>query len=124
MKKVKDIMTSPVTACTPSTTIHDAEDLMTVKKVSALPVVERNGDDVTIKGILTLHDLTGFEDDEVSVLQAMTGGVEVIRAEASVQEAAQKMVDKKIHHLIVVNEDGEITGMLSSFDFVRMVAGQ
>jgi len=39
----------------------------------------------------------------------------------SIEQAAQKMLDEKVHHLVVIEEE-EMVGMLSAFDFVKLVA--
>lgn len=124
MQKVKDVMSSPITVCTRSTTVREAEDIMNVKRVGALPVVREDKGKIEIVGIVTLIDLTGFEDKDVSVLQAMSGGIHTISQEEDLKLAARRMKDKHIHHLVVLDTDARIIGMLSSFDFVRMVAAQ
>ena len=120
---VKDLIVTPVTTCSITTNVGEARDLMTVKKFSALPVVEIEGEKVTLKGIVSYFDLSGVYDDRINIQQVMTSNAEVISINATVREAAQLMVRKKIHHLVAMEED-EIAGIVSSFDFVKVVAQQ
>ena len=65
----------------------------------------------------------GAFDDTVPIEQVMTHGVYVIDPEATAQEAAKLMLNHKIHHLLVI-EETRIIGMLSSLDFVQVIATQ
>ncbi|MCH9822048.1 MAG: CBS domain-containing protein [Bacteroidetes bacterium] len=50
-----------------------------------------------------------------------TSSVHVVHIDSSAQAAANMMLKHKVHHIVVMDE-GEIKGMLSSLDFVRLVA--
>ena len=119
--KVKEFMQSPVTSCTPNADVADVRDLMKLKNYSAIPIVTIEEENVQVEGIVTYHDLAGVYDDTVNVRQIMSKGVSTISSIASAREAASVMVDQGIHHLVVV-EGGEMIGMVSSLDFVRLVA--
>ncbi len=118
---VKDIMRSPVTTCVLDADVGKVRDLMRLKGFSAIPIVEIKGDQILIRGIVTNTDLMGTFDDNVPVEQVMTEGVFVVDPDATAQEAARLMLQHRIHHLLVL-EETRIVGMLSSFDFVRLVA--
>lgn len=118
---VKDLIKPPVTTCTIKTGVAGARDLMTLKKISALPVVEVKGEDITLRGIVSFADLAGVYDDNINIQQVMTHDVTVIPLETTVQEAASIMFENRIHHLVVMNGD-KITGIVSSLDFVKLVA--
>ncbi len=118
---VKELIVSPVTTCSVTTNVGEARDLMTIKKFSALPVVKVDNGSVILKGIVSYFDLSGVYDDRINIQQVMTSNAEVISIDATVQEAAQLMLQKKIHHLVAV-DGNEIYGIISSFDFVKVVA--
>ena len=120
--KVKEIIVTPVTTCSDKTDVAAARELMRFKKFSALPVVRVDEGKVKILGILSYADLAGVYDDNINVQQIMSTDVKSINPEASIQEAAQLMVDEGIHHLVV--KDDHIQGIISSFDFVKYVAKQ
>ncbi len=116
-------MVSPVTTCTLTADVGGIRDLMKQKGISALPVVEVSNGDARIRGIVSYFDLAGVYDDNVNIQQVMTPNVAVVSADYSAEEAAKVMLDKQIHHLVVIDK-GEIVGMVSSMDFVRLVAGK
>ena len=118
--KVKEIMNSPVTACSITSDIWDVKSLMETKGYSAIPVVHMKGDKIEIKGIVSYKDLAVM-DDSINIQQAMSHTVETVTPDTNLKEAAQLMVRKKLHHL-VVTENGEIKGMLSSMEFVKLYA--
>ena len=51
--KVKDLIKSPVTTCTTSADVGEVRDLMSVKRFSAMPVVELDEEKATLKGIVS-----------------------------------------------------------------------
>lgn len=119
--RVKDIMSAPVTSCTIDADVGKVRDLMHLKGFSALPVVEVQGDQASVKGLVTYRDIAGVYDDNVNVQQVMTHRVWVVPPHTHVRTAADLMQEKKIHHLVVV-ESGKIVGLLSSADFVSLVS--
>ena len=119
--KVKELIRKPVTSCTADTDVGAARDLMKLKGISAVPVVEVDGDKINIEGIVSYHDLAGVYDDNVLIQQVMTTHIYAVTPDTLVQDAAKIMIDKKIHHLVAMSE-GELVGIISSFDFVKMVA--
>lgn len=120
--KVKDIIVTPITSCSAKTDVGAARELMRFKRFSALPVVKIDNGKPKIIGIISYYDLAGVYDDNINVQQIMSTDVKAIHPEASIQEAAQLMVEKGIHHLVV--QDEHIQGIISSFDFVKIVAEQ
>ena len=119
--KVKDIMNSPVATTLPGSDVGTVRDLMTLKGYSAIPIVEVQEEEIRIKGIVTDHDIVGVFDDTVSVQQVMSSRVFVTSPEDDIKDAAAKMLEKKVHHLVVM-EGSKILGMLSSLDYVRLAA--
>ena len=94
---------------------------MRSKAFSAVPVVQVEADDINLLGIVTYRDIAGVYDDNISVKQVMTQEVEMVSPEMSAAEAADQMLAKEIHHLVVA-EEGRTVGLISSADFVRLVS--
>lgn len=92
-----------------------ARDLLLGLGLHALPVIER--DDVV--GIVTSLDLVDDWPSGAAVSDAMTTSLNRIDAQASVSEAAEAMISDRIHHLLVAQE-GEIIGILSSLDLLQV----
>lgn len=118
--KVKDIMASPVTTCSIKSNVWEVRDLMNVKGYSSIPVVQLVDQEVKIKGIVSYKDLAGTEDD-INIQQVMSNTVKIVDVNDSIKDAAKTMVANKLHHLVVTDQ-GKIVGMLSSFEFVKLLA--
>lgn len=56
-----------------------------------------------------------------TVAEAMTGVPVTVAPNDDVRDAAQKMVDARIHRVLVV-DDGELVGILSALDLAGLVA--
>jgi CBS domain-containing protein len=59
-------------------------------------------------------------DDNVNIQQVMSTKIFAVTPESSIQYAAKIMIDKKIHHLVVMDK-GNLVGIVSSLDFVKLV---
>ncbi|MBT8262391.1 MAG: CBS domain-containing protein [Bacteroidia bacterium] len=121
--QVKDFMTTSVITVKGNTSVGEIRALMSREGFHALPIVKTmpNGD-VTIRGIITATDLCKIMDDILTAEQILKPGrVHVIPPNTNAQSAAKNMLKHKIHHLVVM-EDGKIIGMVSSQDFVTLVA--
>ncbi len=114
-------MKSPVATCVLQSDVGKVRDLMRQRGFSAMPIVEIKSEQILIRGMVTNNDLMGAFDDNVPIEQVMTHGVYMIGPESTVKEAAKLMIHHKVHHLLVIKET-RIVGMLSSLDFVRMIA--
>jgi len=107
---------------TPSTaTIAAASGQMAREGVSSLLVV----DDGRLVGILTDRDLrnrvlAAGVDPGRPVADVMTPGPVTARADAPTLEALLLMADGRIHHLPVVGDDGDVLGLVTATDLVRL----
>lgn len=143
--KVRQIMESQVITVPPETPVADLLPLLINKQYKALPVVDASG---RVLGMVTDGDLLekaaiglrisvleaiqaqgaqGFE----GVLQAARAsgktardvmGVRpaaVIGPDASVAEAAQRMVEQKVKRLPVVDRDGRLLGIVGRLDILK-----
>ncbi|MCT9098289.1 CBS domain-containing protein [Haloarchaeobius sp. HME9146] len=59
---------------------------------------------------------------DVFVGSLMSSPVHTVDAETSIREAGQLLLDNGIGSAIVVDDDGKLEGILTSTDFVRVVA--
>lgn len=59
--------------------------------------------------------------DEHMVSEVMTRDVLTLPSSTDVQEAAEHMLDAEVHRVLVV-DDGELVGLVSTTDFLRAVA--
>ena len=125
---------SPVTVA-PEASALEAHEAMVAHGIRHLPVV--SGSEVV--GILSLDDLRAGLPVEMgerapvpaqqrdtvrewSVSDLMTPAPETLSAEASLQEAADRMADLKIGCLPVVDPKDGLQGILSEVDVLRALA--
>ena len=92
--------------------------------IGALPVVEEKG---VVQGIITLRDLvgllgTGSEPLNAKVSEIMTKKVRSVGPESTIADAARLMSEIRVRRLPVVSDSGELIGMLSSKDILKIVA--
>lgn len=121
--QVKDFMTTSVITAKGNTSVGEIRTLMKREGFHAIPIVETlSTGEVTIRGIITATDLCREMNDNLSAEQILgPGRVHVIPPNTNAQSAAANMLKHKVHHLVVM-EDGKIIGMISSQDFVTLVA--
>ncbi len=118
---VKEFMSSPVVTTTIDSNVAYVRELMERKDVSAIPVIEMREGYLKVRGIVTRFDLTGITDERTPVTEIMTDELQVVTPDVSAIDAANRMVEYGIHHLLVM-ESGRLAGMVSSMDFVRLLS--
>jgi len=118
--KVKDLMMSPIVTTLKTSTIDYVRELMERKNIQAVPVVESK-DHLEVIGIITSSDLRGITEGTAKVADYMTNDIYWVKSEVDAEIAARIMLEEMVHHLLV-KDDEKVLGMLSSLDFVRLVA--
>jgi hypothetical protein len=116
-RTVREIMNREVLTLRPDTTLHDANHLLRSFGVGAAPVV---GDDRKPLGILSVRDSL---DMEGRAKDRMTRPALCIPSSALVEDAARRLAETSVHHLVVVDSSGGTVGMLSSLDLLRALLG-
>ena len=121
MNAVRELMTKAVQTVHFDTAIGHLEDIFTDQGISGAPLVD---DEDNLVGFVTKSDISRFDstgDDAffVKVRSIASPTVITVAPDSSIEEAAQKMLDEHVHHLVVI-EDGSIVGILSAFDFVKL----
>jgi IMP dehydrogenase len=115
---VSDIMISPVVVTQNNKSLKHVRDLIERKKINAIPVLSMEGE---IEGIITASDIAQESDHTKTVSEVMTTKSYVISKNSGVQDAAKMMRKHDVHHLVVMDE-GQVIGILSAMDFVKLVA--
>ena len=125
--KVSEAMSPMVLIIGPGHTLRDAARLMSERRVGAAVVVNP---DSSGPGILTERDILnaigrGLDPDEEVAGDHLTSDLVFASPEWDVTRAAAAMVRGNFRHLVVTDEAGEVVGMLSVRDVVRVgVAAQ
>ena len=95
--------------------IMSAPVVVTRKGINAIPVLKEDGE---IAGIVSSSDVAKEHSDETRVEEIMTDKVHIVLKNNRVQDAAKTMLKHNVHHLVVM-DDGQVIGMVSSMDVIR-----
>lgn len=105
----------------------EAELLLRSYRISGLPVVEN----ATLVGVISQTDLLnarsseliGENWDRVRVRHLMTRPAVTVHIASSVEHAARLMLDRHIHRLVVVDDNDEPIGVITTSDLLRVTLG-
>ncbi len=119
--QVRDGMSEVSVTVGPSHTMRQAAEAMVARNVGAALVID---DETPTPGIVTERDLLisigAGEDPDVEPVGAhMTESVITASPEWSLEHAAAEMSRRSVRHLVVFDE-GEVVGILSMRDIVRV----
>jgi len=123
--RVAEIMTKDVQTISPSDTIQKAAAAMDNLNVGALPVCD--GDH--LRGVITDRDITvrataaGYAPGECKVSDVMTAEVDYVFEDDDVESAANKMKERQIRRLPVINHAKRLVGFVSLGDLATKVDG-
>ncbi len=143
MQRVNEVMTRDVFAVAPDTSLETAARMLAQKRISGAPVIDGRH----VVGVVSANDLVDPDADvsgvpgfplyyRVSdglaeemgdhvrlrpgrVMEVMTPGALTIDANATVVEAAARMLQLGVHRLLVVRDDDELVGVVSTVDLLR-----
>ena len=121
--------------------LKDAAAFLKRRNISAAPVINDAGRPVGVlnrtdiirvsRGALKAPQMLGEFINEakqlcdtpypnsVAVRQAMTPVALSVDLDASLAEVCKKMLDRKVHRLFVVDQDGTLVGVISALDVLR-----
>jgi IMP dehydrogenase len=117
---ITQVMTrTPVTARANST-VPALVALMTEYHIGCIPIVD---DEDRPTGIVTKLDLIECRNEQrETAREVMMPHAMLLPEDASVARAASLMAAEGIHHLLVVNRNQALVGVVSTFDITRWVA--
>ena len=90
-------------------------DLMRKENKAVLPVVKE--DTKKLVGVVTRSDLINNPDEE-QIAMLMSRNLIVASPDEDVKDVAARMIEKDVRRVPVVNDDGELVGIITSFDLV------
>ena len=106
---------------TPKHTVAEAEGLMAKYRISGVPIVE-SMDSRKFCGIITNRDIRFVSDHNVEIGAVMTKGNLITAPEGTSLEKAEAILQQhKIEKLPIVNEAGELTGLITIKDIEKVV---
>jgi len=121
---VSRLMTEELVTVTSETPLADAGETLRDRAIGSLVVVDSADQPV---GILTSTDFVDFvvgggEVADAAVAAVMTESVVTVGQQATISDAAAKMISDDIQHLPVEADDGTVAGMLSTTDLTAHLA--
>ena len=121
---VRDVMSRAFVTCLPVTSVEAAARAMTDRRSRSIVVVDEEGQAV---GVITGTDLLSLYQQvtDGTVAALMTTPVVTCEAELTLPDAAELMLDREVHRLVVVEagRDRNVPiGVLSTADVVAEMA--
>ncbi len=116
--RVEQVMNRDVISISPNCSMRELEELLRIKRISGVPVVE-NG---TMIGVISLEDLIralGEGAGLAPVRERMVSNIQVVRPEEPVVSAVQLFARYGYGRFPVVNPHGELVGILTKGDIIR-----
>lgn len=117
---ILDIMSTPVVVTRKDSQLKHTRELFARKGINAIPVLKEDGE---IAGIVSSSDVAKAHADDTLVEEIMTPKVHIVLKNNRVEDAAKTMLKHQVHHLVVM-EDGQVVGMVSSLDIIKALIEQ
>ncbi len=115
---VSGIVYNPITL-TPDQTLADAKALQEQYRVTGFPVVDASG---RVVGIVTNRDMRFAQDEATPVRTMMTSDdLAILHEPADLEEARSLMKARRIEKLLVTDDKGKLTGLLTLKDTEQAV---
>lgn len=147
---VADVMSRDPIAVQPETTLNEAIKILAERRISGLPVIDRNDKLVGVisetdlmwqetgvtppayimilDSVIFLENPAKYERDLHKALGQTVGEVMTkkdlvtITPETSVRKAAQIMHERSVRRLLVIDRAGKLIGILTRGDIIRFMA--
>ena len=124
--KVTELMHTPAVTCRPEDTIGEVARTMASRDVGSVVVIDRVGE---VAGIVTDRDITvrgvgQGRSADIAVEEVMSRDVATVDPHADVGAAAATMIKRSIRRLPVVDEFGNVHGLVALDDLIRLSGRQ
>ena len=120
--RVKDVMTSSPICCKPTDSVEDVATLMREHDCGAIPICSAN----ELLGVITDRDITcravASGKTELPVAEMMTKPVYTVNENDDVQVAIDTMEKRQVRRLPVVDDSGNVTGIIAPSDLAPIFA--
>lgn len=116
-RRCREIMTKSVRTASPEMSVRDVAALMREGDMGAVPVVDAG----KLIGIITDRDIVvrvvaEGKESSTPVAEAMTTKLFTVKPDDFVFEAIRLMGDKQVRRVPVINEAGELAGIIAMAD--------
>ncbi len=104
----------------PESPVHEAEALMVRYRISGVPIINNEADHKLV-GILTNRDIRFLEDHDQAIENVMTKDNLVVAPQGtSLEEASHILYENRIEKLLLVDDEGRLTGLVTIKDIERV----
>ena len=129
--RVNEVMQTSLRTIRGTQSVGEAISLLAENHVSGLPVIDEHG---RLVGVISSSDvlekLAESQEPETreavfeqtQIMEVMTPRPQTIHPDATVRDAAQRMLYLEVHRLFV-EQEGRLVGVVSTTDLVRALAG-
>ncbi len=123
--RVSDVMTPNPASCRADDPIASAAKLMVKYDCGFVPVYAGSEADRRLSGVITDRDIAcrcvaaELDPRSTKVDACMTSPVITIREDASVDDCIELMEQHKIRRLVVLDDEGELSGVIAEADLAR-----
>lgn len=125
-KTVRDVMTPrpEIFAVSTQTTVEEFTEMLRAKPFSRVPVFENTIDQ--IKGIVFAHDVLQITDVDAKTktVTKIMKPVHFVPETKQVQDLMREMQKLKVHLAIVIDEYGNVAGVVTIEDLVEEIVGE
>ena len=126
-RTVGEAMTRGLVTIQEDALLYEAAQLMDAHRVHGLPVVDKHR---RVVGVLSQTDLLRVRTIEhlwtslrgLAVRHVMTAPAITVTLDVTLDEAALRMEEMRVHRLVVIGSDGTPVGMFSVSDLVHVMA--
>lgn len=123
---VKDLMTKEVNCCSPENNLAELAKVMRDYQCGALPIVGSSG---RVTGIITDRDICialgtkNLKASDVLAREVSSPGCVICSPDNDVRDALRTMATQEVSRLPVVDEAGQLVGILSIDDIIFRAGG-
>ena len=127
--RAAELMQKDLISVSPELSVAKFEELLTAEDIGGAPVI---GTDGRVVGIASKTDIVRALSDEKSdrlrdlldpqltVEDIMTRELVTVAPDADVREVARRMIDGRLHRVLVVEAD-EVVGIVTSLDLLQLL---
>jgi len=117
--KASDVMTKNVTTLTPENKMSQAKEMMRIKKISGIPIVDKKD---KLIGIISLEDIIKaleFNKMDEPIQNVMTTNVITLNLDDNLADIVEKFNILKLRRFPVVDKDNKVQGIISRVDILH-----
>ena len=119
---ISGIMRTKLITTRPDAPVEDVVDLLRIKHVGCVPVIDEAGRPI---GIITKLDvLETLGENRRTARELMMPFARGIESTGTIADAASLMSAERIHHVLVLDDNRTLVGLVSSLDLADWIAKQ